>query len=77
MYQPLCLSFFYLIGDILDKTVSEHTIGPAAGSAHVGALRGMKGYVRPRPGTAENAALKRLRRKDATGMVAKVFSKTP
>lgn len=32
----------------------------------------MKGYVVPRPGTAEDAALKRLAIKGATGVVAKV-----
>lgn len=35
-------------------------------------VKGMRGYVRPRPGTAEDAVVKRAQRKDATGMVVKV-----
>lgn len=46
--------------------------GREAGSIRIGIRKGMKGYVVPRPGTAEDAALKRLAIKGATGVVAKV-----
>eukprot|EP00904_Undaria_pinnatifida_P002793 jgi/Undpi1/12514/HiC_scaffold_6.g02183.m1 len=45
--------------------------GREAGSIRIGIRKGMKGYVVPRPGTAEDAALKRLAMKGATGVVAK------
>lgn len=64
----------YAPGNAQGRFVSEDILHPGreAGSIRVGIRKGMRGYVAPRPGTAEDAAVKRLAIKGATGVVAKV-----
>ncbi|CAM9150457.1 unnamed protein product, partial [Hapterophycus canaliculatus] len=55
---------------LLERSISEQGL-PTAGSVRVDTHKNMKGYVRPCPGSAEDAALKRSRSRGATGVVFK------
>ncbi|CAM9705457.1 unnamed protein product, partial [Ectocarpus sp. 4 AP-2014] len=55
---------------LLERSVSEQGL-PTAGSVRVGTHKGMRGYVRPTAGSAEDAALKRTKSRGATGVVLK------
>ncbi|CAM9206262.1 unnamed protein product [Scytosiphon promiscuus] len=56
--------------DLLERSIFEQGL-PTAGSVRVCARKNRKYYVRPCPGSAEDAALKRSRSRGATGMVLK------
>ncbi|CAB1110919.1 unnamed protein product [Ectocarpus sp. CCAP 1310/34] len=55
---------------LLERSMSEQGL-PTAGSVRVGTHKGMRGYVRPTVGSAEDAALKRTKSRGATGVVLK------
>ncbi|CAM9375677.1 unnamed protein product, partial [Ectocarpus fasciculatus] len=55
---------------LLERSVSEQGL-PTAGSVRVGTHKGMRGYVRPTAGSAEDAALRRTKSRGATGVVLK------
>lgn len=67
-YHPDTITLDY---KVLERSISEQGL-PTAGSVRAGAHKGMGGYVRPIPGSAEHAASKRSRSRGATGMVLKV-----
>lgn len=56
---------------VMERSFSEQGL-PTAGSVRASVHKGMRGYVRPTPGSAEDVALKRSRSRGATGMVLKV-----
>lgn len=71
MSSPYRLPLTSLDESLLERSVSEQGL-PTAGSVRVGTHKGMKGYVRPTAGSAEDAALKRTKSRGATGVVLKV-----
>ena len=74
MFPPSLFPHYFAAGNAHGSFVAEDSLHPGreAGSIRIGIRKGMKGYVAPRPGTAEDAAVKRLAIKGATGVVTKV-----
>lgn len=68
---PATLPLASLDESLLERSVSDQRL-PTAGSVRVGTHKGMRGYVRPTAGSAEDAALKRTKSRGATGVVLKV-----